>query len=121
MDTPRDIHGTRVLICGAEGPLLEGEGDIGTFLGAAWSEDAAMVAIPVSRLSPSFFQLSSRLAGEVAQKFVNYQIRLAVIGDISQWSEQSKALRDFVYESNRSKALWFVDDLDALERRLASA
>ena len=69
------------------------------------------MAIPVSRLSPDFFQLKTRLAGEVIQKFVNYRMRLAMIGDISAWLAQSNALRDFVYESNRGTAIWFVPRL----------
>jgi hypothetical protein len=121
MDRIRTIHGTTVLICGEDGPPLENERDIGTFLGAAWDGDAAMVAIPVARLSPDFFQLSTRLAGEVAQKFVNYRMQLAIIGDISARCAGSKALRDFVHEANRGRALWFLDDLEALQRRLESA
>ncbi|WP_439498732.1 DUF4180 domain-containing protein [Bosea sp. (in: a-proteobacteria)] len=121
MDMIRTIHGTTVLICSEDGPRLESERDIGTFLGAAWDGDAALVAIPVARLSPDFFQLSTRLAGEVAQKFVNYRMQLAIIGDISARCTESKALRDFVYEANRGRALWFVDDLDVLQRRLESA
>lgn len=119
MDTLREIHGTRVLICGEDGERLESERDIGTFLGAAWAEDAALVAIPVARINADFFRLNTRLAGETAQKFVNYRIQLAIIGDISPWLAESKALRDFVYEANRGQALWFLDDLAALERRLA--
>jgi len=120
MDMIRELHGTIVLICAEDGPPLAAERDINDFLGAAWGAEATMVAIPVARLDPAFFQLATRLAGEVAQKFVNYRVRLAVVGDISAHCAQSKALRDFVYESNQGQALWFVDDLAALEVRLAA-
>ena len=33
------------------------------------------------QLDESFFRLSSGLAGEVLQKFVNYQMRLGIVGD----------------------------------------
>lgn len=121
MDRIANLHRTIVLICGENGPRLESERDIGVFLGAAWDADAALVAIPVARLSPDFFRLSTRLAGEVAQKFVNYRISLAIVGDISPWLSESKALRDFVYEANSGRALWFVDDLAALEQRLSGS
>ncbi|RDJ23192.1 DUF4180 domain-containing protein [Bosea caraganae] len=121
MDTVKEIRGVKVLTCGADGARLEGERDIGSFLGDAWAADAGMVAIPVARISADFFKLSTRLAGEVAQKFVNYRVQLAIIGDISPWLAESKALRDFVYESNRGQALWFLDDMAALEERLAPA
>jgi len=61
----------RVLICAPDGPLLAKESDVDDFLSAAWSQDAAMVGIPVGRLSDDFFRLSTRLAGAVVQKFVN--------------------------------------------------
>ncbi len=85
---------------------------------AAWHHEAAMVAIPVKRLSDDFFRLSTRLAGEVVQKFANYRLRLAIVGDISQWISQSKSLRDFIYEANHGQVVWFIADTDELFRRL---
>ena len=53
------------------------------------------------------------------QKFVNYRMGLAVIGDISAHTAVSAALADFVWEANRGRRLWFLPDLDALSARLA--
>ena len=50
------------------------------------------------QLDESFFRLSSGLAGEVLQKFVNYHVKAAIYGDYSRYT--SKPLRDFLYESN---------------------
>jgi hypothetical protein len=52
-----------------------------------------------SAICEDFFQLKTKLAGEVLQKFVNYHVRLAIVGDFSIY--QSKSLRDFIYESNK--------------------
>lgn len=120
MDMFRELHGTNVLICAEDGPQLASERDANDFLGAAWAAEATMVAIPVARLDPAFFQLATRLASEVAQKYVNYRIRLAVIGNISAQCAGSKALRDFVHESNQGQVLWFVRDIAALDARLAA-
>ena len=61
-----------------------------------------------------FFRLSSGIAGEVIQKFVNYGIRAAVFGDFSQYT--SKPLRDFIYESNKGCHFGFLDsENDAVE------
>lgn len=81
-------------------------------------EPARWVAVPVERLDPAFFQLSTRVAGEIVQKFVTYRMGLAVVGDISRHTEESNALRDFVRECNRGTQTWFVEDLDALGARL---
>jgi Domain of unknown function (DUF4180) len=118
VDEVRDIAGVRVLVFASDGAMLTGERDINTFISEAWAHDAAWVAIPVARLGADFFRLSTKLAGEVAQKFVNYKLGLAIVGDISEWVGASRAMHDFVYEANNGRALWFVGDLSDLERRL---
>ncbi|WP_269713850.1 DUF4180 domain-containing protein [Caulobacter sp. NIBR2454] len=109
---------TRVLVCAAEGRPLTAESDANEFMSAAWSQEADWIAIPISRLGPDFLRLSTRLAGMVIQKFVNYRLHLAIVGDISAQIADSNALRDFVYESNRGRSVWFVADLADFERRL---
>ena len=52
------------------------------------------------------------------QKFANYGLRLAVVGDIAEPLGASAALRDFVRESNRGRQVWFVADGDELAQRL---
>lgn len=119
LDTVRDIHSLRVLVCATDSETLAREQDANDFISAAWEHQAAMVAIPVERLADDFFRLSTRLAGEVMQKFANYNLRLAIVGDIARWTANSKALRDFVYEANKGKSVWFVADMAELEQRLS--
>ena len=114
-----EIHDVRVLVCKDQGSVVTSERDVNTLVSAAWEHSASMIALPVTRLTEDFFRLSTRIAGEIAQKFVNYNLRLAVVGDISRWVAASKSLHDFVYEANRGQNIWFVDDMDDLERRLA--
>jgi len=113
-----DIGGVRMLECSIDGPTLARAGDVSDYIGAAWENQAALVAIPVERLAADFFHLRTGLAGEAIQKFVNYRIRLAVVGDIARFVEASGPLRDFVIESNRGEHVWFVADMDALRDRL---
>lgn len=118
-DLAEDLHTEHVLICDADGPKLGNERDANDLLSAAFEHSATLVAIPVARLSDDFFRLSSRLAGDVVQKFVNYKVRLAIVGDISHRIAASKPLYDFVSEANRGQQLWFVKDMVELEARLA--
>ena len=53
-----------------------------------------------------FFILSTGLAGEILQKYTNYGGRIAIYGDYSRYT--SKPLRDFIYESNKGKSVFFV-------------
>jgi len=58
-------------------------------------------------IADDFFILSSGLASEVLQKFVNYHTKLAIVGDYLQYT--SKPLHDFIYESNNGRDVFFVD------------
>lgn len=116
--TLSEIAGIRLLAFPPEGPVLASERDAADFIGEAFSARAGMVALPLSRLPSDFLVLSNTLAGHVLQKFVNYGIRVALVGDIAAAAEASTALRDFVRESNRGQWVWFVDSLEALEARL---
>jgi Domain of unknown function (DUF4180) len=119
-DLIREIGGRHVLICAADGAPLASERDATDVISAAFHEQAQFVVIPVARLSDDFFHLSTRLAGEVIQKFVNYNLPLAIVGDISEKIAASNALRDFVTEANRGQTVWFLNDIGELDRRLSS-
>ncbi len=110
--------GVPVLVCGHDGPIIAGPQDALDVIGAAFGR-ADVVAVPVGRLDERFFTLRTGLAGEIMQKFVNYRMRLAVVGDISGFVATSTALRDLVVESNRGRHIWFVADLDELDTHLS--
>src|SRR5438045_2385535 len=85
-----------------DGPIIASERDATDIIGEAFGRgDVDLVIIPVERLSPEFFRLASGLAGAVLQKFTTYQLRVAIVGDISAFTGKSVPLRDFVRESNR--------------------
>ena len=116
-DDIREQAGVRVLVCDPDGPPIVTEQDALDLIGAAFL-GAEVVAVPANRLDPRFFSLGTRFAGDVMQKFVNYRMRLVVVGDISAHLAASSALRALVQESNRGGHVWFVPDLDALDARL---
>lgn len=112
------LNGQRVLELGQRGTALESERDATDIIGEALSSDAHIVAIPAERLSQDFFTLSTRKAGHFIQKFTNYRLRLAILGDIGPHTEASTPLADFVSESNRGEAVWFLRDSHELGARL---
>ncbi len=120
-DVVTEISGLRVLLCAADAAPIASEGDTDELLGMAFGEGAELVAIPAARLSPDFFRLASGLAGRITQRFVNYRLRLAVIGDISAHLAVSGPLRDFVREANGGESLWFVGTIEELTERLRGA
>jgi len=87
---------------------------------AHYEHQAEWVLLPVDLLPPDFFRLQTGVAGAIAQKFVNYRMKLAIVGDVSAHEDASEAFRDWVRETNEGRNLWFVPDLAAFDERLDS-
>jgi hypothetical protein len=66
------------------------------------------IALNKEAIIEDFFHLSTCIAGEIMQKFVNYDVKFAIIGDFTTYT--SKALRDLIYESNHGNHMFFVPD-----------
>ena len=113
------LAGVPIHACAPDGPKLDGERAATDIIGEMFGSGAQLAAIPVGRLGEGFLTLGTRVAGGVVQKFVNYGVRVAFVGDISEAVARSDALRDFVRESNRGPHVWFVADLAELEAKLA--
>ncbi len=68
-----------------------------------------------SAICEDFFRLSTKLAGEVLQKFSNYYVKIAIVGDFSAY--KSKSLKAFIHECNRGKEIFFLpDEKKAIEK-----
>ncbi len=69
--------------------------------------------------SDDFFDLKSKIAGEILQKYTNYRVAIAIVGDYSVYN--SKSLKDFIYECNKGKHIFFEntteDALDTLHNK----
>jgi hypothetical protein len=79
-------------------------------LGELSFDNCSAVILKETNLHPDFFKLHSGLAGDILQKFSNYNFRLAVTGDFSKY--KSKNLHDFIRESNKGNSVFFADDID---------
>ena len=78
---------------------------------------AERIVLNKEAVCEDFFILSTGLAGEILQKFINYHIKAAIYGDFSRYT--SKPLRDFIYESNQGKDFFFVETREEALERLA--
>ena len=116
-----ELHGVRVLELIADGTKLQTYNDAVDLVGKTFESRATMIVIPVECLDGQFFQLKTRIAGELIQKFVQYRRHLVIVGDISGFLAESSALRAFVAESNRGKEVWFLPSREELDDRLARA
>ena len=75
------------------------------------------IALNKSAIVEDFFILSKGLAGEILQKFINYQTKFAIYGDYSKYT--SKPLKDFIYESNNGKDIFLVENEDQAIKMLS--
>lgn len=75
-------------------------------LGNLYYQEFNRIIIYEKNITPDFFELKNGMAGEILQKFSNYRVRLAIIGDFKKYT--GKSINDFIYESNKGKQINFV-------------
>ncbi len=80
--------------------------------------DSNRIIINKEAVIEDFFILSSKLAGELLQKFVNYQIKLAIIGSFDHYT--SKPLKDFIYECNKGNHIYFLNNIEDAIKKLVN-
>ena len=83
-----------------------------------YETQAERIAIDKACVADEFFILSSGMAGEILQKFINYRVKVAIFGDYSVYT--SKPLKDFIYESNHGKDIFFVESEEAAIEKLCA-
>lgn len=71
-----------------------------------YETNADRIVINKEAVSEEFFILSTGIAGEILQKFINYHVKIAIYGDYTKYT--SKPLKDFIYESNCGKDFFFT-------------
>jgi hypothetical protein len=113
-----EVHGTgeeKIAEVLSDEILIRNAQDGLDLLGDLYYQDCGRIILYEKNISPEFFDLKNGIAGEILQKFANYRVRLALLGDFSKYPGQS--IRDFILESNKGKQVNFVGTLDeALER-----
>ncbi|HOZ86192.1 MAG TPA: DUF4180 domain-containing protein [Bacteroidia bacterium] len=79
-------------------------------LGDLYYKDFDKIIINENNLHPDFFDLKNGMAGEILQKFSNYRVALAIVGDFKKYP--GKSLNGFIEESNRGRHINFVNSRD---------
>ncbi len=99
----------RVAIVREPGVLItSGSSAVELLASVRYETGCSAIILFKEQLDESFFRLSTGLAGEVLQKFVNYQMKLGIVGDYSGYT--SKPLQDFIRESNEGRHICFQPD-----------
>lgn len=75
-------------------------------LGNLYYQGFDSIVMNEKNITPDFFDLKNGMAGEILQKFSTYRVRLTIVGDFSKYT--GKSLKDFIFESNKSRHINFV-------------
>ncbi len=113
-----ELQGVHVAELPTEGDQFRDDRQAIEIISEAAAHNAEVIVIPVERLSERFFELKTRIAGEILQKFVTYRKRVVILGDTSKQLIGSSALRDFVYECNAGHQVWFLASVNELDQKL---
>ena len=82
----------------------------------SYEHQATKVLLHQKNIAPEFFDLKTRLAGEILQKVVNYRMQVAIVGDFS--GVTSESLRAFIVECNRGRDVFFVESVEEAKKAL---
>ncbi len=86
--------------------IMDTQSALDVLMTAKYDVGTENIIIDKKLIIEDFFILSKGLAGEILQKYVNYGGRIAIFGDYSHYT--SKPLKDFMYESNKGKDVFFA-------------
>ena len=90
--------------------ITDAQSALDALMSAKYDIGTKNIVVDKKLITEDFFILSKGLAGEILQKYVNYGGRIAIYGDYSHYT--SKPLKDFIYESNKGKDVFFVTTRD---------
>ena len=90
--------------------ITDAQSALDVLMSAKYDIGTKNIVVDKKLITEDFFILSKGLAGEILQKYVNSGGRMAIYGDYPHYT--SKPLKDFIYESNKGKDVFFVATQD---------
>lgn len=105
-----EIQDTRIAELISDEIIIGNAEDGLNLLGNLYYQDFDKVIIYEKNITPDFFDLKTKIAGEILQKFSNYKVKLTIVGNFEKF--ESKSLRDFIFESNKGSQINFVNSLE---------
>ena len=105
-----NINNIKVAEVIADEILIQSAQDGLDLMGNIYYQGFDKVILYEKNITPDFFDLKTKIAGEILQKFSNYRIGLAVVGDFSKY--ESKSMKDFIFESNKTGHVSFVETVE---------
>lgn len=115
-----DINNEKIAVVDADNYLISSAQEaLELLMNCNYNYDTAKIILREEHFSSDFFDLKTKLAGEILQKFSTYNGYLAIVGDFTKYT--SSSLKDFIKESNRFKRINFVASREEAFRVLTTS
>ncbi len=111
-----EVNGHKIVEVESERVVIKDTRDALDLMADAQYKDATSILLYEKNLKPDFFDLKTGMAGEILQKYTNYRMRLAIVGEFEKF--ESRSLQAFIIESNRGKMIAFVPDRETAIAKL---
>jgi len=113
-----EINDARIAVVESSEPVVtDGQSALDLAATVDYTHAARRLILPKAAVCEDFFRLSTGMAGEIAQKFVNYGFHVVVVGDFSGYT--SRPLRDYMLECNRARHINFAATESEASARLS--
>lgn len=110
--------GIAAIVSSGSPVIVDVDSALDLLMTARYEAGTTNIILDKTLITEDFFVLSSRLAGEILQKYINYGAKIAIYGDFSHYT--SKPLKDFIYESNKGNDIFFVSTQEEALQKLAN-
>lgn len=105
----KESNGEKYLLCHPGHILISNERNILDLIALCGENESNRIIFHKENLAPEFYDLKSGLAGIVLQKFSNYYVIAAIVGD---FSDVTPRFAELIRESNRGNQLRFYPNLE---------
>lgn len=106
---------TPYLLMQAADGSISSEKDIADLLSACFEQDIFRILLPDDCLSDDFYKLSTKLAGNILQKLINYRVKTAVVMNADRANQRFK---EFMIEINKGRSFRCFETMDEAEKWL---
>lgn len=113
-----ELHGIKIAEVVGDEVLVRSGQDVLDLVGQLYGTETHHLILWEEQLDPRFFDLRTGVAGDILQKFVNYHLTVAIVGQFDRY--QSQALHSLMLESNKGNDLFFTSTVSEAIERLAT-
>ena len=104
--------------CATDSRVVSSERDVLDLLAYCGQASTDNILLEQAFLHPNFFDLSTKLAGDIFHKLTTYRIKTAIVANLSEI--KSERFQELIFECNKGNQINFFDDLSTAEQWLTT-